>query len=92
MCAAEMSGFEVNGEGMSVHNEVCGSATLWKLYASNNLVQELRLDDARFHTTPCAPKLVRSVAIFSFFLVVFVVMETTRHSLVIGQLSKRRLT
>ncbi len=32
---------------MSVHN-VC-------------LVQELRLDDARFHTTPCAPKLVRSV-------------------------------
>ncbi len=29
---------------------------------------ELRLDEARFHTTPCAPKLVRSVAIFSFFL------------------------
>ncbi len=54
-------GFEVNGEGMSVHNDVCGSATLWKLYgASNNLVQELRLDDAWFHTTPCAPKLVRS--------------------------------
>ncbi len=66
---------------MSVHN-VC-------------LVQELRLVDARFHTTPCAPKLVRSVyrlSIFSFFLVVFVVMETTLHSLVIGQLSKRRLT
>ncbi len=43
LCAAEMSGFEVNGEGnvMSVHNDVCGSATLWKLYgASNNLVQE----------------------------------------------------
>ncbi len=63
-----MAGFEVNGEGMSVHNDVCGSATLWKLYgASNNLVQELRLDDARIHTTPCALKLVRSVAIFSFF-------------------------
>ncbi len=72
LCAAEMSGFEVNGEGMSVHNDVCGSATLWKLYgASNNLVQELRLDDARFHTTPCAPKLVRSVAIFSFFLLLW---------------------
>ncbi len=57
---------------MSVHNDVCGSATLWKLYgASNNLVQELRLDDARFHTTPCAPKLVRSVAIFSFFLLLW---------------------
>ncbi len=45
---------------MSVHNNVCGSATLyrgWKLYgASNNLVQELRLDDAWFHTTSCAPK------------------------------------
>ncbi len=66
---------------MSVHN-VC-------------LVQELQLADARFHTTPCAPKLVRFVyrlSIFSFFLVVFVVMETTRYSLVIGQLSKRRLT
>ncbi len=25
---------------------------------------ELRLDDARFHTTPCALKLVRSVAKF----------------------------
>ncbi len=46
------------------------------------LVQELRLADARFHTTPCAPKLVPA----SF------VMETTRYSLVIGQLSKRRLT
>ncbi len=65
LCAAEMWGFV----GMSVHNDVCGSVTLWKLYgASNNLVQELRLDDARFHTTPCALKLVRSVAIFSFIL------------------------
>ncbi len=49
---------------MSVHNDVCASATLYgegNYGASNNLVQELRLDAARFHTTPCAPKLVRSV-------------------------------
>ncbi len=62
---------------MSVHNDVCGSATLWKLYgASNNLVQELRLDDARFHTTPRAPKLVRSVAIFSFILLLWTRLST----------------
>ncbi len=59
---------------MSVHNNVFGSATLYverKLYgASNNLVQELRLDDARFHTAPYAPKLVLSVYRLSapFFL------------------------
>ncbi len=29
LCAAEMSAFEINGEGMSVHNDVCGSATLY---------------------------------------------------------------
>ncbi len=52
---------------MSVHN-VC-------------LVQELRLADARFHTTPCGPKLERSVyrlSIFSFFLVVFVVKKNKK--------------
>ncbi len=38
-----------------------------KLYgSSNNLVEELRLDDALFHTTPCAPNLVRSVYRLSF--------------------------
>ncbi len=45
LCAAQMSAFEVNGEVMLVH--VC-------------LVQEFRLEDARFHTTTCALKLVRS--------------------------------
>ncbi len=49
-----MSAFEVNGEG-----NVGSQRRLWerdiirgrKLYgASNNLVQELRMDDARFHT------------------------------------------
>ncbi len=63
---------------MSVHNNVCGSATLyrvWKLYgASNNLVQELRLDDAWFHTTSCAPKLVRSVYRLSFSLLLFLLL------------------
>ncbi len=64
---------------MSVHN-VC-------------LVQELRLADARFSYNLCAEtSTICLPAIFSFFLVVFVVMETTRHSLVIGQLSKRHLT
>ncbi len=28
-CAAEMPAFEVDGEGMSVHNNVYGSATLY---------------------------------------------------------------
>ncbi len=37
---------------MSVHN-VC-------------LVQELRLADARFHTTPCAPKLVPAIYLLLF--------------------------
>ncbi len=54
--AAEMLAFEVNGKCMSVHNGICGSMTLHgegNCGASNNLVQELRLDDARFHTTSC---------------------------------------
>ncbi len=97
MCCRNVA-FEVNAEG-----NVSSERRLWerdiirgrKLYgASNNLVQELRFDDARFHTTPCAPKLctICLPGIFSFFLVVFVVMETTRHALVIAQLSKRLLT
>ncbi len=36
--------FEVNGERMSVHNNYMGKKTVW---CSHNLVQELRLDDAR---------------------------------------------
>ncbi len=94
LCAAKMLAFEANGEGRFTttfmgarHNTGEG-----KLYsAPNNSVQELRLDDTlnslRSETSAiCLP------AIFSIFLVVFVVMETTRHSLVIGQLSKRCLT
>ncbi len=93
LCAAEMLAFEANGEG-----NVGSQQRLWErdiiqgketvsYSASNNSVQELRLDDTlnslRSETSAiCLP------AIFSIFLVV---METTRHSLVIGQLSKRRL-
>ncbi len=44
---------------MTVHNDIIQGRKLCG--ASNSLVQKLRLDDARFHTTPCAPKLVRSV-------------------------------
>ncbi len=29
LCATEMSAFEVNGEGMSVYNNVCMSVTLY---------------------------------------------------------------
>ncbi len=57
---------------MSVHN-VC-------------LVQELRLADSRFHTTPCAPKLVRFVYRLSspFFLLFLLLWRrlATRLSLV----------
>ncbi len=58
-----------------------------KLYgASNNLVQELQLDDARFHITPCAPKLIRSVYRLSspFFLLFLLLWKrlSTRLSLV----------
>ncbi len=66
---------------MSVHNNVCGIATLYwiiGLHVSYSLCSETSMI--------CLP------AIFSFFLVVFVVMEMTHHSLVISQLSKRRLT
>ncbi len=60
-CAAEMSDVEV--PRLWERDIIRGR----KLYgASNNLVQELRLDDARFHSTPCAPKLVRSVYRLSF--------------------------
>ncbi len=88
--------FEVNGEG-----NVGSQRRLWvrdiirgkKQYgAYNNLVQELRLD-ARFVAYFRLDRVLCSEtstiylpAIFSIFLVVFVVMETTHHSLVIGQL------
>ncbi len=64
-----MSAFEVKGEG-----NVGSQRRLWerdiipgrKLHgAFNNLVQELRLADARFHTTS-APKLIGSVNLLLF--------------------------
>ncbi len=85
-----MLALEVNGEG-NVGSQRC----LWErviirgrtLYgASNNLIQFSYNSLCSETSAICLP------AIFSFFLVVFVVMQKTRHSLVIGQLSKRRLT
>ncbi len=98
LCAAEMSAFEVNGKG-NVGSQQCfwecdiirGKETVWcfQQFSPGAPVGWCTVSYSSLcseTSTVCLP------AICSFFLVVFVVMETTCHSLVIGQLSKRRLT
>ncbi len=84
-----MSGFEVNGEGMSAHNVVCGSATLWKLYgASNNLVQENGAPAGwcmvSYNSLCSEISTICLPAIFSFFLLFLLLWKqlATRLSLV----------
>ncbi len=66
---------------MSVYNNVCGSATLYgeENWMMHGLIKLLVIRNKYDLSTGY------------LFLVVFVVMEMTRHSLVIEQ-SKRRLT
>ncbi len=89
--------FEVNGE-----ENVGSQRHLWVRDIIQGrrpyLVQELRLDDARFasylilYKVLCSYHTNKTGHLLHFILVVFVAMETTRCSLVIGQLSKRCLT